>query len=157
MPAVKLKWSSLLNISDLEFVPEPPKVLSVSDELLQTISWLTGVTGHDRRLLRCDENGAILTNNGWSNLIEVESAELYPQPDSPDSAVCVCANKGVLVATSTEIIKASFVRVSGGAVEVVYIPPAWLYWYPHPSYSITATVVPASTGTASYVGVTAFN
>jgi len=156
MPAIKLKWSSLLNLVDLDFEPEPPKVLSVSDELLQTISWLTAATRHDRRLLRCDENGALLVGDAWSLLNQVATDELYPDDGVPDTTGALAANAGVLIATSTQIVKLSFVRISGGAAEDILIPPATFYWYPHSTYSVTATVVPASGGTASYVGVTTF-
>lgn len=157
MPAIKLRWSSLLHLTELEFIPEPPKVLSVSDELIQSLSWLTGATQHDRRLIRCDESGAILTADAWSLFTAVESAESYPEALDPKIVVATVANKGILAATSTEIVKLTFVRVEGGDTEEIYVPPNTLYWYPHPTYSITATVVPAGAGTASYVGLTAFN
>lgn len=152
-----LKWSSLLNMTELEFIPEAPKILSVSDELVQSLSWLSGATAHDRKLLRCDENGALLVANPWSLLNSVETGELHPDDGTPDTVSCVCANKGILIASSSQPIKLTFVRVSGGSSEDVYIPPNTLYWYPHQTYSVTATVVPATGGTASYVGATAFN
>ncbi|KKM71585.1 hypothetical protein LCGC14_1429160 [marine sediment metagenome] len=157
MAAIKLKWSSLLRLTDLEFEPEAPKVLSVSDELIQSLSWLTGATLHDRRLLRCNELGALLVGNAWDNLSEVETDELNPADGVPDSYTATVENKGVLIATSTQIVKIDFVRVSGGDTETVYISPSSLYFYPHTIYSVTATVVPASGGTASYVGITTFN
>lgn len=151
----QIKWNSLLNISELEFIPEAPKVLKVSDELIQTISWLTGATGHDRRLLRCDENGALLVDDAWSLLAVIENDELHPADGVPDVFTATKVNKGVLVASSTMIIKASFVRVKDEAAESFYIPPGSFLWYSHSTYSVTATVVPASGGTASYVGITA--
>jgi len=157
MPAIKIKWSELLHITDLEFVPDEPKVLTLSDELVQSISWLTGATGHDRKLLRCNEVGAILVGNSWDNLVSVETDELYPESGSADSWTQTVVNKGVLVSTSTQIVKATFVRRSGGAGEVVYIPAETFYFYPHPTYSVTLNVVPDPTGTASYVGITAYN
>ncbi len=153
----KLKWSNLLNISELDFIPGPPAELQVSDELLQAICWLTAATQHDRRFLRCTELGALLTGNGWDNLTSVEVDVLYPTDGSPDSHITSVANKGVLVSTSTVIIKASFVRVASGVAEHIYIPPGVLYFYPHSFYSVTASVVPASGGTAGYVGITSFN
>ena len=157
MPATRIKWSSLLHLTELEFIPEPPKVLSVSDELLQTLSWLTACTGHDRRLLRCTEQGALLVADPWALLAEVETDELYPDDGTPDTYTATKANKGVLVASSTQLIKLTSTKVSGGDTEDIYIPPNYLYWYPHTIYRIVATVVPASGGTASYVGITAFN
>ncbi len=157
MAAIKLKWSSLLNLTELEFIPEPPKVLQVSDELLQTISWLTAATGHDRRILRCTETGALLVADGWSLLSAVETAELYPESGSAKNATAEKPNKGVLVATSTQLIKASFIRVKDEAAEDIYIPANWLYWYPHKLYNISVATVPAVGGTVSYVGITTFN
>jgi len=157
MAAIKIKWSSLLNLTELDFVPEAPKILNVSDELLHTISWLTGATGHDRRLLRCTEQGALLVADACSLLSSVETDELHPSSGNPDTATASVVNKGVLIATSTEIVKASIVRSAGEDAEVVYLPPAWLYWTAHSVYSITVAVVPDPTGTASYVGITAFN
>lgn len=157
MAAVRLRWSTLFNLSELEFVPEAPKQLKVSDELQQAISWLTGATGHDRKLLRCTEQGALLVADGWSNLLSVETDELYPQSASTDTYTAGVDNQGVLVATSTELVLASFVRGSGKPAEDIYIPANWEYWYPHKVYSIELHTVPDSDGTASYVGITAFN
>jgi predicted component of type VI protein secretion system len=157
MPAKRLEWSSLLHMTELDFEPEAPSVLSVTDELSQSLSWLTAATGHDRKLIRCNELGAILVSNSWDNLSEVETDELAITAGMPDTFTATVENKGVLVASSTEIVKLDFVRVSGGDVETIYIPPNWLYFYPHKTYSITATVVPAATGDASYIGITAFN
>ena len=157
MAATKIKWNSLLQLSELEFVPEPPKVLSISDELSQSLSWLTAATKHDRKLLRCDENGALLIADAWSLLDSLETDELYPTDGSPDTYTSSAVHKGILVATSTQIVKLGFLRMSGGVTENVYVSPSTLYYYPHSVYSIVATVVPASGGTASYVGITAFN
>lgn len=157
MGVIKIKWSSLLNLTELEFVPQPPKVLEVSDELLQVISWLTGATGHDRKLLRCTETGALLVADPWSLLSVVLTKELYAVSEDSDTISTLLVNKGVLIATSTQPIKISIRQVAAGDIEVIYLPPAWLYWYPHKVYSVTAAVVPDPGGMASYVGVTFFN
>lgn len=156
MAATKIKWSSLLNIAELEFVPEAPKILPVADELIQTIAWLTAATRHDRRLLRCDENGALLVGDAWSNLNVLESEALYPEPGTADSQDFVVANKGILIATSTEMVLIQFTRIEGGDYELIFVPPASLYWYPHPTFNVMASTVPAATGTASYVGAMSF-
>jgi len=153
----KIKWTDLLLLSELNYIGDVPKDLTVGDELHQSISILTGATRHDRKLLRCDENGALLVANAWSNLVSVENDELHPAANVPDSFVATVKNKGILVASSTQIIKASFVRVAGGAAEIIYIPPNYEYWYPHSTYSVTLYTVPADTGTSSYVGITAFD
>jgi hypothetical protein len=157
MNSQHIKWSDLLNLTEIEFVGEAPKYFRLTDEIMQCISLLTGATGHDRRMLRCDDNGALLIDNAWSNLIQVETDELYPQSGSPDTYTATKANKGVLIATSTQIIKIDIVRVAGGATETIYLPPNWLYWFPNTVYSVTATVVPAVGGTANYIGITVFN
>lgn len=155
--ARKLKWNSLLNIRELQFIPDAPPELLISDELIQAICWLTGATNHDRRLLRCTELGALLTGNGWDNLTSVETDELNPATGSPDSYTSTVDNKGVLIATSTQIVKIGFVRISGGDTENIYIPPNALYFFPYQIYSVTATVVPSASGSGSYVGITTFN
>lgn len=157
MAGVRLKWNSLLLMSELDFIPEAPKILNVSDELVQSLAWLTGATRHDRRLLRCDENGALLVADAWSLFSSVETDELYPASTSPDTYTATVINKGVLVATSDELIKAIFTRVNGGDTETIFISPSTLYWYPHTVYSIVIHTVPDPTGTASYIGITAFN
>lgn len=157
MSVKRLQWNSLLRLTELEFSPEEPKQLSVSDELVMSISWLTGATQHDRKLIRCDENGALLIADAWSLFIGDETDELYPDDGSPDTFTATKENRGVLVATSTQLVKLSFRRVSAGALESVYVPPETLYWYPKSVYEVIATVVPASGGTASYVGITTFN
>ena len=157
MPAYKLKWNSLLHLTELDFIPEAPKVLVVSDELVQSLSWLTGATSHDRRLIRCNELGAILIGNAWDNLAEVETDELYPTDGVPDTYTVTETNKGLLVASSTELVKLSFRRTGLLSDEHIYVSPNTLYFYPHSCIRLIATVVPASGGTASYVGVTTFN
>lgn len=157
MAATKIRWSSILQLTELEFIPEAPKELAVSDELVQSLSWLTGATRHDRRFLRCDENGALLISDPWALFNSVETDELYPYSANEDTYISTVPNKGVLVSSSTEIIKVGFVRVEGGDTEWVYVPPAMLYWYPYPTYSVTVHCVPDPNGTASYVGITAFD
>lgn len=157
MAAVKIKWSSLLNLKDLEFTPDAPKVLMLSDELLQSLSWLTAATREDRRFIRCTDNGALLVADAWAGLNAVENDELYPESTSEKTTTFTVANKGVLIASSTQIIQAKFVRVSGGSSEDVTIPPSSYYWFAHECYSVTVHTVPDPGGTASYVGVTAFD
>lgn len=155
MAVRKIKWSSLLRCSDLEFEPEPPIELVVSDELVQSLSWLTGATRQDRRLLRCTEDGALLVANAWDGLNSAEVDELYPQNGTPDVYTAAAEHKAVLIATSTQIVKLSIVRKSGETALHYYVPPNQYFFYPHSVYTITATVVPASGGTANYVGITA--
>lgn len=154
--AVKIRWSNLLNITDLDFIPGPPDDLILSDEIMQVISWLTAATLHDRRLLRCTQQGALLIANAWDNMGVAENDELHPDNGTPDSFTATKDNKGVLVTGSTQIVKVGFVRVASGATENIYVPPGGEYFYPHKTYSVTTTVVPTSGGTASYVGITAF-
>lgn len=149
----RLKWNSLLRYVGLEFIPEAPKVLEVTDELLQSLSWLTIATRQDRRLVRGTEQGAILVAMAWSGLNSVEIDELYPQNGTPDSFTPSVEHSGVLISSSTQLVKISFVRKSGEAAENYYVPPNSYYFLPHSVYSVTATVVPTSGGTASYVGV----
>lgn len=150
----KLKWTSLLRMPELEWLPGEPAELPVAAEIVQTLSWLTGATKHDRRFIRCDENGALLIAAPWANLSVVATDELAPDTNTPDGTGELVANHGVLVATSTMIVKVSFVRVSGGDAEDFYVPPGEFLFYPYPTYSVTATVVPSDTGVLSYVGVT---
>ena len=157
MAAYKIKWSSLLHLTELEFIPEAPKQLTVSDELIQSLSWLTAATKHDRKLLRCDENGALLIADAWSLLNSVETDELYPQASTPDTYTAVKANKGVLITTSTQIIMVDFYQVIDTDYERVYLPANCLYWYPHKTAKVIIATVPYATGTESYVGVTAYN
>lgn len=157
MPPIRLKWSSLLHLTELEFIPEAPKVLQISDELLQTLSWLTGATGHDRKLLRCNELGALLTGNAWDNLESVETDELYPESASPKTYTATVDNKGVLVATSNQIVMIDFYREDNTVYDRMYLPPNWLYFYSYKVHKIIVATVPYTGGTASYVGITAFN
>ena len=157
MSARKLKWSSLLHLTELEFIPDSPRMLDVSDELVQCLSWLTGATNHDRRLIRCNEVGSILVGNAWDNLVEVETYQLYPESASPKTFTAGVLNKGVLIATSTELVMIYFYRIDSADYEKVFLPPNWLYFYPYKVFKVIAATVPATGGTASYVGLTAFN
>lgn len=152
----QIKWSSLLRYAELEFEPEAPKQLEVSDELVQSLAWLTAATRHDRRLLRCTEQGALLVGDAWSGLNSIEIDELCPLNGTPDSFIPTKEHSGVLISTSTQLVKISFVRKSGEAAEDYYVPANSYYWYPHSIYSVTATVVPTVGGTTSYVGVTCY-
>lgn len=156
MAIVKLQWSNLLKLTELEFQPDFPAQLNISDEVMQVISWLTGTTGFDRRLLRCTQQGALLVAEAWSALHQIAYDVLYPEADNPKTATGIVANSGVLITTSTQIVQCDFARVSGGAVETIHVPPNSFYWYPFCTYSVVATVVPAGSGTSSYVVVTAF-
>ena len=157
MPAVRIAWSSLLNLTELDFIPEAPKVLKLSDEMIQSLSWLTATTGHDRRLLRCTKDGALLIADAWSNMVVVENDELYPGASSPDTFTATKVNKGVLIASSTQLILAECYKTDDSDYDRVYIPPGWLYFCPVRIYRIIVSTVPYDTGTASYVGITAFN
>lgn len=156
MATRQIKWSSLFNLPELDFIPDRPQVLEVSDELLQTISWLTGVTRHDRRLLRCTEQGALLIGNAWDLLESIATDELIPDDSFVDSYTNIPTNQGILVSTGDQIIKASFVRYKDEDAQDVYIPAYTLYFWPYPTYSVSAGTVPFSPSSASYVGITVF-
>lgn len=156
MIVAKLQWSNLLKLTELHFEPDIPALLTISDEVLQVISWLTATTGYDRRLLRCTAGGALLVAKPWSNMNVLENEALYPDTDNPDESAVLALNKGCLIATSTLIVKVGFKRVEGGDYEYVFIPPATYYWFPHPCYRVYARTVPEVSGTASYVGLTTF-
>lgn len=153
---VKITWSNLFHMPELDFEPGPPRELILSDELAQSLAWLTAATRHDRKLLRCDNNGSLLVTNAWAGLNVVGSYELYPQSGTTDSVTATKPNAGCLISTSDQLVKCSFVRKSGGASEDIFIPPNQYYWYPYKTYSVTVAVVPDPGGTASYVGCTSF-
>jgi len=157
MAVKKLKWNSLLRYAELEFEPQAPKVLEVSDELVQSLAWLTAATQQDRRLVRCTEQGAILVADAWSGLESVETAELYPEQNAPKNDEPSSVHRGVLIASSTVMVIVSFLRAGETVAEDIYVPPESYYWYPHPVTKVTVGLVPADSATASYVGVTYFN
>lgn len=154
---IKIKWSNLFNMPELEFEPAPPRELILSDELNQTLAWLTAATRHDRKLLRCDDNGSLLVTDAWTGLNVVESFEKHPTDEATDTATATKPNVGVLVSTSDQLVRCEFVRVSGGAVEEIYVPPNQYYWYPYKTYSVLLDTVPGIGGTGSYVGVVCYS
>lgn len=154
---IKIKWSQLFNMPELDFEPAPPRELILSDELSQTLAWLTAATRHDRKLLRCDDNGSLLVTDAWAGLNVCDSAALIPASGVTDTATATKPNVGALVSTSTQLVKCSFVRVSGGASEDIYVPPNSYYWYPFPTYSVEVAVVPDPGGMSSYVGVVCYS
>lgn len=155
--AIKIKWSNLFHMPELDFEPAPPRELILSDELNQTLAWLTAVTRHDRKLLRCDDNGSLLVTDAWAGLNACDSAALLPQSGVTDTATATKPNRGALVSTSTQLVKCSFVRVAGGPSEVIYVPPHQYYWYPFSTYSVEVAVVPDPGGSTSYVGVVCYS
>lgn len=154
---VKITWSNLFNMPEIDFEPAPPRELILSDELNQTLAWLTAATKHDRRLLRCDDNGSLIVIEPWHAMNFLASIRLDPAPNVPDAWYPTAGNKGILIATSTQMSRMHLVRKSGGGAEDIFIPPYQFYWYPHSTYSAAAYVVPDATGTAACVGVMAFN
>lgn len=157
MPPVKISWNSLLNITELGLDSGPPSDMKLSNEIAWSLSILTAATRRDRKLLRCDENGVLLVSDPWNGLISVETDELIINAGAADSFVATTANKGVLLATQDYLIEVRFVRVSGGAEEVIYIAPGIMYWYPGPVYSVEVDDVPEGGTITTYVGITAFN
>lgn len=157
MTSARIKWNSLLNLTDIEIVPEPLKTLNISDELIQALSWLTAATNHDRKLVRCTEQGAILIGNAWDLLQSVETDELYAESDSPDTFTATVANKGVLISVGAYLVKVTVVRKSGGDEESFYLPADSMYFFPNTVYTVTVTCVPPTGGDATYVGITAYN
>ncbi len=157
MAGIKINWTGLLNLTELDFEPTPPQLLQLSDEIALSLAILTAATGHDRKLVRCNELGALLTGNVWDNLAVVENDQLFINTGTPDSFTATVANKGVLLATVDVIIQASFVRISGGATEIIYIAANSFYFYPHTTYSVSVDGVPIAGNVTTYVGLSAFN
>jgi len=151
-----LKWSNLLKLTELDFEPDISALLTISDEVLQVISWLTATTGFDRRLLRCTQQGALLIARPWSMMNIVANGELYPDTDSPAQSAALAANNGVLFATSSVIIKLGVKRTADLTYEYIYVPANSFHWIPYPCYQLIATLVPEDAATATYVGYTTF-
>lgn len=156
MAVVKLQWSNLLKLTELDFQPDFPAQLNISDEVLQTISWLTGTTGYDRRLLRCTPQGALLVAKAWSIMHLVQAYELFVDQGGSTDTPELATNEGVLISSATQCVLVGFKRVSTSDWEMVYVPPGEYYWYPYSCYMVKGTTVPTDTGTASYIGVTVF-
>lgn len=157
MNTVLIRWSSLLRLTELEFVPEPPKVIKMTDELIQTLSWLTAATQHDRKFLRCNELGALLVGNAWDNLQSVEVDELVPASGSPDTFTHSVVNQGILFATGYELVKITVTLADEVTTETFYLSSDYTYFYPRGVHGISIAVVPDPGGTGSYVGITAYN
>ena len=156
MAKFQIKWSSLLNLSELEFVPEQPKTFMISDELVHSIAWLTAATKHNRMLLRCNDSGELIVTDPWNVLGVADYGELYIASGSDDSDHSSADNKGVLVSTGAHLGRYGFVRINGGSTEYIYIPADTLFWFGHKCYSITGRVVPAPGGEDIYTGLTWF-
>ena len=157
MTIYQLKWSSLLQITELEFEPEAPKVLKIDDKLLQAISWLTACTRHDRKLLRCDENGALLFTDAWNGFESVEAVEREPEANQPAPYSPTVEHKGILVGTSDLLVKLSFTKTGSSVAEHTFVPAASFYWFPHSCSSVVVTLVPADLADSCIVGLTAYN
>ncbi len=156
MATTQIKWRSLLQMPELDFHPSPPAKLILEDKLVLSLAILTAASGQDRKLVRCNDAGAILVGNSWDNLSVAETDELHPQSAATDTFTATVKNSGVLISSSAYLISVVFVRRSGGDTETILIPPYTMYYFPHQTYSITIATVPATGGTASYVGITAF-
>lgn len=157
MPPTRITWSRLLDISGVGFEPQPPASLKLSDEIAFSLSILTGATRHDRKLLRCDENGSLLVGNPWDGLTVVENDELIITTGAADSFTATTENKGVLVSTINLLIEARFRRVASGITEIIYIAPNQMFWYPGLVYSVEVDDVPEGGNITTVVGITAYN
>jgi len=157
MATSKLRWSNLLNLTELHFLPEHPEVLNLSDEIAFSLSLLTAATRHDRKMLRCDDNGVLLVGDPWNGLNPVQADELYVNAGAADSYIASVEHKGVLIATTGYLTEVKVVRVSGGATETIIIAPDTMFWFPHKVYSIEVDDVPDGGALSFYVGITAYN
>ncbi len=157
MAPIRITWNSLLNVTELNFVPGPPTSLQLSDEIVFSLSIMTAATRRDRKILRCDSNGVLLVGDPWNGLIAVENDDLVVSSGAADSFIASVENKGVLVATTAYITRTTFVRVSGGSSEVILIAPETNFWYTGPVYSVTVDDTPSGQNYSFFVGITAFN
>lgn len=155
--AIRIKWSSLLQLDELEFIPDPPKVLEIDDKLLQSISWLTAATRHNRKLLRCDENGALLVTEPWNGLNSVEAVEREVVYETRGTYTPTVEHKGILVTTGLYMVKVEFTRIGASISEDTFVPASSYYWYPHPCTTMDIWLVPTDSGNDTFVGLTAFN
>jgi len=140
---------------ELEYIPDPPTVFVLSDELVMNLSILTGFSGHDQRLLRCDDNGALFVTDPWSQMRVVETDELYIFNGASDIVANLAENKGILIANGVLLIEVDFQRVPSGALERIHVPPNNYLWYPHGCTAVTVNDL-SDTVVSGYVGVTAF-
>lgn len=157
MSRQKIDWNSLLNLAELDLDPDYLRSLRLSDEIGFSLSLLTAKTRHDRKFLACDENGVLLVGNSWDGLVSVQTDELFVDAGAADSFTITVENKGVLLATQGYIVEATFVRVSSGSTETIYIAPNTMFWYPGSVYSVAVDDVPTDSGVSFYVGLTVFN
>ncbi len=146
----------MLRLTELEFVPEPPKVIKMSDELIQTLSWLTAATNYDRKFLRCNAFGALLVGNAWDNMVTIEDQELNPLSGTPANWGANVEHSGVLIATGTQAVKIYIILADQVTTETFYLSAQQTYFFPHYIFGITIYVVPDPGGTTSYVGVTTY-
>jgi len=157
MPATRIKWTHLLNVAELDIVGSFPKEVPIADEIVQTISWLTAVNRVERLLVRCDRLGSLLVGDPWTLWNAVEAAILEVTDSTEDSHTFTVANTGILISSSTKLVRVEFERISGTSADIIYIPANSYYWYPHPSYLVKGQTVPHASGGATVIGVTAFN
>ncbi len=156
MASVRLKWSSLLSIPELDFVDAAPSVIAVSDELQLTLAWLTAATKSERKLLRCDNNGALLISDAWNGLNSAETDQLFVASSSADTFTASIENCGCLISTGIYLAKIFFYRVSGVLADTVHVPGDSFYWYPHTVHTVTAQTVSHASGPDSSIGVTTY-
>ncbi len=157
MPALRIKWSNLLTIPELDIIGSLPRDMPLADEIVQTIAWLTGVNRTERKFLKCDILGAMLVSDAWNLFNAVEAALLEPTDSTEDSHTFTTANLGVLISTHTKLVRVEFERVSGVSADIVYVPPNNYYWYPHETYLVKGQTVPHALGGTTLIGLTAFN
>lgn len=157
MASIMLKWSNLFNLPELDFEGAFPPVMTVEEDIQITLAWLTAADRTERKLVRCDSQGALLMSDPWNGFNPVETGILEVNDNVEDTVTFTTDNKGVLFASDDGVVQVFFKRLSGGADEEVYIPGHSFYWYPHTCYSVRARCVPYATGGAHIHGVTAFN
>lgn len=156
MAQLKLKWNTLFNMPELDFEGDFPATVTIPDNIQLTLAWLTGATRSQRKLIRCDENGALLFSQPWNGLITSNADILEVGNSSEDTATFTFPNNGVLVATGANLLQAFFKRANGADDEEVFIPSRSYYWFPGNVYSVRGRCVPYTTGGDAVHGATAF-
>lgn len=157
MSPVRIKWTSLLKMTDLDMEGDFPRDLMLEDTMQLSLAWLTAINRTERKLLRCDGNGALLLSDPWNGFISVEEAINEVANSTEDTVTWTTANQGILISTGVNLVHTFFKRVNGGDDEAVYIPADSFYWFPHSCYSVRMRCVPYPTGGAAVHGLTAFN
>ena len=156
MPAI-IKWSNLLSTEGIDYIPEPHGVLKVSDDISHSIAFMTAATRHDRKMIQCNEHGAMLVGNPWDNLTSVARAIIGISEGIAYEYDYVDDNVGTLFASSDLLLNICYKRTPASDIERMLLPANSMVFVPYTLVWSEFSLMLIDLGKSTACGLVVFN